>query len=148
MSDNVSPSITRQVKRPVAKAPVSILIRFDRSSISVVGVCPWMIIFPKSRLDERNSCLIHNRSFSVSCARSTSGFTPAWTKKKSPLANASRKFRKSENATAVVRCETPVAFRPLACDWQISLPRHHKMTMFPCRQDAAIDRSWCGRLNN
>jgi hypothetical protein len=38
--DKDSPSITRHVRRPVAKAPVSILIRFGRTSISLVGVCP------------------------------------------------------------------------------------------------------------
>jgi hypothetical protein len=40
ITDNDEPSITRHVRRPVAKAPVSMLIRFGPTCISRVGVCP------------------------------------------------------------------------------------------------------------
>ena len=42
---NLSPSITRQVSRPVAYAPVSILIRLGLTSGCMTGVCPWMMNF-------------------------------------------------------------------------------------------------------
>ena len=58
----VLPSMTAQVRRPVAKAPVSTFTRFGRSSGSATGVWPCTIIMPKSSRQLRNSSRIQMRS--------------------------------------------------------------------------------------
>ena len=55
------PSITMQVNRPVAKAPVSILIRLNRMSGSSTGVWPWTTIFSNSLSQSRKSSRIQEK---------------------------------------------------------------------------------------
>lgn len=57
-----SSSKQTQVKRPVAYAPVSMLIRFGRTSGVLTGVWPCTISFSKSWLCSRNSSRIHIKS--------------------------------------------------------------------------------------
>src|SRR6202035_3449940 len=49
------PSMTMQVRRPVANAPVSILIRFGRRSGTLTGVWPWTTNRSKGCSWARNS---------------------------------------------------------------------------------------------
>ncbi len=78
------PSITMQVRRPVANAPVSILIRFDRISVVSTGVCSCTINFSNRCSQERNSSRIQSRSSSLCFRSGTPGRIPAWTKQKVP----------------------------------------------------------------
>jgi hypothetical protein len=68
---------TMQVSRPVAKAPVSMLMRLGRISGSATGVWPCTTILPKSARLLRNSPRIHSKSCSLCRSRGIPGRTPA-----------------------------------------------------------------------
>jgi hypothetical protein len=70
-------SNTMQVSRPVAKAPVSMLMRLGRISGSATGVWPCTTILPKSARLLRNSPRIHSKSCSLCRSRGIPGRTPA-----------------------------------------------------------------------
>src|SRR5262249_17752599 len=74
-------SSTTQVSRPVANAPVSMLIRFGSTSGRSLGVCPSTTILPKSTVLLRNSSRIHSKSSTLWRSSGMPGRTPAWQRK-------------------------------------------------------------------
>ena len=75
------PSSTRQVSGPPKTAPVSMLMRFGRTSGAVAGVWPWTTTTPWSLSSSRNSSRIQIRSCGSCRSSGTPGRIPAWTKK-------------------------------------------------------------------